>query len=182
MPSRCRRRRCQSSTCVSPGRDARTTSPGRSPWATATHGASVFVEPVGVAREAIRVDGPKVDFAVDTAADGLVGFDLRVDPAGGPDRVEALPRRRALARPGDLQRPVRASRRRSPLGHRAATRRAPRSTPPRSRSSIRRAISASSSRATAQETRCGDAPTSGGEGAVEMQRMLQQWGYAHGSH
>jgi hypothetical protein len=28
----------------------------------------------------------------------------------------------------------------------------------------------------------GLAPTSGGEGAVEMQRMLQQWGYAHGSH
>ena len=25
-------------------------------------------------------------------------------------------------------------------------------------------------------------PTSGGAGAVEMQRMLQQWGYAHGSH
>ena len=25
-------------------------------------------------------------------------------------------------------------------------------------------------------------PTGGGEGAVEMQRMLQQWGYAHGSH
>jgi hypothetical protein len=25
-------------------------------------------------------------------------------------------------------------------------------------------------------------PTGGGAGAVEMQQMLQQWGYAHGSH
>ena len=178
-PSRCRQRLYQSSTCVSPGRDALTTSPGALTLGDGTHGASVFVEPVGVPQEAIRVDGPKVDFSLDTAADGLVGFDLRVDPPGAPDRVEALPRRRALARPGDLQparsgfppsRPARAS---------PATKRAPRSTPPRSRSSIRRAISG----VFVTRDRPGDAVgrcarRAAETGAVEMQQMLQQWGYA----
>jgi arylsulfatase A-like enzyme len=48
------------------------------------HGVVLTVEPSGVAREALRVDGPRVDFALTTAADAAVGFDLRVDPPGAP--------------------------------------------------------------------------------------------------
>ena len=73
------------------------------------HGASVTIEPVGVAREAIRVDGPRVDFALQTAPDALVGLDVRVDPAGAPVAWKLFARRRAVAGARHVQRAVRPS-------------------------------------------------------------------------
>jgi len=39
------------------------------------------VEPVGIAREVLKVDGSRVEFAFSTVPDGVVGFDVRVEPA-----------------------------------------------------------------------------------------------------
>ncbi|WP_394838034.1 sulfatase-like hydrolase/transferase [Pendulispora rubella] len=43
--------------------------------------AAFRVEPVGIAREVIKVEGPRVEFGFSTVPDGAVGFDLRVEPA-----------------------------------------------------------------------------------------------------
>jgi hypothetical protein len=48
------------------------------------HGVVLTVDASGVPREALRVDGPRVDFALTTSTDAAVGFDLRVDPPGAP--------------------------------------------------------------------------------------------------
>jgi arylsulfatase A-like enzyme len=47
-------------------------------------GVVLTVAESGVPGEALRVDGPRVDFALTTSADAAVGFDLRVDPPGAP--------------------------------------------------------------------------------------------------
>ncbi|WP_394848537.1 sulfatase-like hydrolase/transferase [Pendulispora brunnea] len=48
----------------------------------AAGGAAAFrAEPVGIAHEVIKVEGPRVEFAFSTVPDGVVGFDLRVEPA-----------------------------------------------------------------------------------------------------
>jgi arylsulfatase A-like enzyme len=47
-------------------------------------GVVLMVEESGVPSEALRVDGPRVEFAFTTSADAPVGFDLRVDPPGAP--------------------------------------------------------------------------------------------------
>jgi hypothetical protein len=144
-------------------------------------GASAFVEAVGVPHEAIRVDGPKVDFAFHTAEEGLVGFDLRVDPPGAPVVwtlfLDDQPWPAGAVYSGPFGLPAVAA---------------------------RAGIAGDDARAEVYATtlpvvdpardlgvfvtrdRPGDAltggPVTGGAGAVEMQRMLQQWGYAHGSH
>jgi arylsulfatase A-like enzyme len=147
------------------------------------HGASLLVEPVGVPREAIRVDGPLADVAFDTGADGLVGLDLRVDPPGAAVTWKlvlddapwpagatfagpfGLPAVAALA--GIASDEARAE------VYAAAL---PLVDPSRDLGVF------------VTRDKPGDASAdggglaSGGEGAKEMQRMLQQWGYAHGSH
>jgi len=144
------------------------------------HGAAVTIEPVGMARDAIRVDGPKVDFALQTAPDALVGFDLRVDPPGAP-----VVWRLFL---DDAPWPARATFT-GPFGLPAVA--------------ARDGIASDEARAETfaaalplvdpardlgvffTRDRAGEdvaLPTSGGAGAAEMQRMLQQWGYARGSH
>jgi hypothetical protein len=141
------------------------------------HGASVFVEAVGAPREALRVDGPRVDFALNTAAEGLVGFDLRVDPPGAPVAWKLFlddapwPDQATFAGPSGL--PAVACR----TGIASDEARAevysaalPIVDPSRDLGVF------------VTRDRPGEAPAGGDEGAVEMQRMLQQWGYAHGSH
>lgn len=46
--------------------------------------ATIAVEPVGVARESLRTDGPRLDFALVTAPEAAVGFDVRIDPPATP--------------------------------------------------------------------------------------------------
>jgi arylsulfatase A-like enzyme len=48
------------------------------------HGVVVRADPQGVPPEVLRVDGPRLDFAMTTAPDAPVGVDLRVDPPGAP--------------------------------------------------------------------------------------------------
>jgi arylsulfatase A-like enzyme len=145
------------------------------------HGASVFVEGVGVPHEAIRVDGPRVDFALDTAEASLTGLDLRVDPAGAPVAWELFlddapwPAGATFAGPFGL--PAVAARR--GLASDDARAEVYAAAPPVIDPS--RDLGVFVTRDRPGETVAG-APVSGGAGAAEMQRMLQQWGYAHGSH
>ena len=44
------------------------------------HGASPVVEAIGFARSAVRIDGPRIDFALATSPHALVGLDVRIDP------------------------------------------------------------------------------------------------------
>jgi hypothetical protein len=145
------------------------------------HGASAFVEGVGVPREAIRVDGPRVDFACDTAEGGLVGFDLRVDPPGAPIAwklfLDDAPWPAAATFTGPFGLPAVAAREgiatdEARMEVYAAT--LPVVDPSRD-------LGVFITRDKPGDAAAGT-PTGGGEGAVEMQRMLQQWGYAHGSH
>jgi hypothetical protein len=145
------------------------------------HGASVTIEPVGVAREAIRVDGPRVDFALQTAPDALVGLDVRVDPAGAPVAwklaLDDAPWPEHATFTGPFGLPAVAAR--YGIGSDEARAEAFSTTLPVVDPSRDLGVFVT-------RDRPGDAtaaiPTSGGAGAVEMQRMLQQWGYAHGSH
>jgi arylsulfatase A-like enzyme len=145
------------------------------------HGASVTIEPVGVAREAIRVDGPRVDFALQTAPDALVGLDVRVDPAGAPVAwklaLDDAPWPEHATFTGPFGLPAVAAR--DGIGSDEARAEAFSTTLPVVDPSRDLGVFVT-------RDRPGDAtaaiPTSGGAGAVEMQRMLQQWGYAHGSH
>ncbi|HEY8086862.1 MAG TPA: sulfatase [Polyangiaceae bacterium] len=145
------------------------------------HGAGVFVEAVGMPREGIRVDGPRVDFTLDTAADGLVGFDLRVDPPSAPVAwtlfLDDAPWPAAATFSGAFGLPAVAARS-GIAGDDARTEVFAPTFPV--------VDPAHDLGMFVTRDRPGDAtgsvPTGGGEGAVEMQRMLQQWGYAHGSH
>jgi len=145
------------------------------------HGASVFVEGVGVPHEAIRVDGPRVDFALDTPADALAGFDLRVDPAGAPVAWQLFlddapwPDRATFTGPFGL--PAVAAR----GGIASDEARAEVYSPVLPVIDPSRDLGVFVTRDKPGDVASGT-PTGGGEGAVEMQRMLQQWGYAHGSH
>jgi hypothetical protein len=145
------------------------------------HGASAFVEGVGVPREAIRVDGPRVDFALDTAEAALVGFDLRVDPAGAPLAWQLFlddapwPDRATFTGPFGL--PAVTAR----GGIASDEARAEVYSPVLPVIDPSRDLGVFITRDKPGDVASGT-PTGGGEGAVEMQRMLQQWGYAHGSH
>jgi len=48
------------------------------------HGVVLTAEPVAAPRESLRLDGPRLEFAMTTSPDAIVGFDLRVDPPGAP--------------------------------------------------------------------------------------------------
>jgi hypothetical protein len=145
------------------------------------HGASAFVEGVGVPKEAIRVDGPRVDFALDTAESALAGFDLRVDPAGAPIAWQLFlddapwPDKATFTGPFGL--PALAAR----GGIASDEARAEVYSPALPVIDPSRDLGVFITRDKPGDAASG-APTGGGEGAVEMQRMLQQWGYAHGSH
>jgi len=145
------------------------------------HGASAFVEGVGVPREAIRVDGPRVDFALDTAEAALVGFDIRVDPAGAPMAwqlsLDDAPWPEGATFTGPFGLPAVAARE----GIASDEARAEVYSPVLPFIDPSRDLGVFITRDKPGDVASGT-PAGGGEGAVEMQRMLQQWGYAHGSH
>jgi arylsulfatase A-like enzyme len=145
------------------------------------HGASAFVEAVGVPHEAVRVDGPRVDFALQTAEGAVVGFDLRVDPPAAPVAwklyLDDQPWPDGAIFSGPFGLPAVAAR--AGIASDEARAEVYGATLPLVDPSRDLGVFVT-------RDRPGDpsvaAPTAGGAGAVEMQRMLQQWGYAHGSH
>jgi arylsulfatase A-like enzyme len=145
------------------------------------HGASAFVEAVGAPHEAIRVDGPKVDFALQTAASAAVGFDLRVDPPGAPVTwsfyLDDAPWPDGATFTGPFGLPAVAAR----AGIASDEARTEAYAPALPVIDPARDLGVFITRDRSGDA-AGAAPATAGEGAVEMQRMLQQWGYAHGSH
>jgi hypothetical protein len=139
----------------------------------------VRVDPVGVPAESFRIHGNAVEIALTTSDDGVVGADVRVDPPGAPLTWslylddQPWPERLVFAGPFGLS--AVAAR------HGIVTDEAraevyapflPEIDPARDLGLFvardRRARELSSGRA------------EGGEAAKEMNRILQDWGYAHG--
>ena len=145
------------------------------------HGATISVDPVGVLPDAVRIDGPVVTLALTTTPDALVGLDLRVDPPGAPVTWTLFlddapwPEHATFAGPFGL--PAVAAR----AGVTGDEARAEIYAPALPIVDPSRELGLFVTR-----DRPGDAPAAApadsGEGAREMQRVLQQWGYAHGSH
>ena len=145
------------------------------------HGATIVADPVGVAGDALRIDGPTLTLSLTTAPDSLVGLDLRVDPPGAPVAWSLFlddapwPERATFAGPFGL--PAVASRTGIPGDDARAEVYAP---------ALPVVDPARDLGLFITRDRPGDAtasaPSDSGEGAKEMQRVLQQWGYAHGSH
>ena len=137
---------------------------------------------MGIAREALRLDGPRLEIALTTAADAVVGFDLRVDPASSPLSWELTldeapwPAQATFAGPFGL--PAIAAN----AGIASDEARAevysvalPFVDPERDTGMF------------VTRDKPGAVPGAGaealdGEGAKEMQKVLRDWGYAHGSH
>jgi len=148
----------------------------------AGHAATFTFEPVGVAREALHADGPVLAFALTTSPAGLVGLDLRTDPPGAAVRWKLFL--------DDAPWPARATFT-GPFGLPAVA----------AEGGIvddagRAEVYASAFPVVDPERdlglfvtrdRPGDRAGEGGGpsnpgAAQEMQQVLQQWGYAHGSH
>ena len=149
------------------------------------HGAAFTFSAVGVPGEALHADGPRLTFAFTTAADAVVGLDLRTDPPGPPSRggSSSTTRRGPPARrspvpsgcPPWLRRPGSRETRRGPRPTSAAL---PTVDPARD-------LGLFVTRDRPGEAAAPDdtGPAGGGAAAArEMQQVLQQWGYAHGSH
>ncbi len=147
----------------------------------AKHPASVRVEPVGIARDALRVAGAKVDFALSTLPDAVLGFDVRVDPPAAPVTWElflddvAWPEHATFAGPFGL--PAIELKR----GITSAEARAEAYAPilPVIDPARDLGVFVTRDRAERGSEPVADVPANDGEGAKEMQRVLQQWGYAH---
>ena len=142
--------------------------------------ATVVVEPVGLGADSFRVDGSRVEVSLSTAADAVVGLDLRIDPPGAPVRWELTlddapwPDALVYGGPFGLAAPqVRGGVLTDDAREAAYAPIVPQIDPRRDRGIF-----------VARERR--GEPTSGagretGEGAEEMNKVLREWGYAHGS-
>ena len=154
---------------------------GVSRRATARHPATIAVEPAGIARDAFRVLGGRVDFAITTFPDAPVGFDVRVDPPGAPVAWKlfldenAWPERATFAGPFGL--PAVAAAKGIATGEARAEVYAatlPVIDPVRDLGVFVTRDSAERSGEPAAE-----GPPTNGLAAKEMQRVLKDWGYAH---
>jgi arylsulfatase A-like enzyme len=153
------------------------------------HGATVTAEPAGIAREVIRIqpgnsDRTLLDFAFATAPEAAVGFDVRVEPPGTPIAWTLFlddapwPEGRIFAGPFGL---LAAAARAGVISDEARSElyspTLPAIDPARdlgvffTRDRPGEGASAASDVPPASD--------SSGEAAKEMQRMLEQWGYAH---
>ncbi len=144
-----------------------------------TKAKSHDVVPIELGRDALRVDGDKIDVAFRTSPDAPVGFDLVVDPPSVPITWELWLDDQPWPEPGVYG---------GPFGLSAPT--------------LRGGLANEEARSLAHATslptidtrrdvglfvvreRRGEGTrveTSAGEGAEEMARLLREWGYAHGS-
>jgi arylsulfatase A-like enzyme len=155
------------------------------------HPATVTVDPSGIAREAVRIDGQVVDFALATSREAAVGFDVRIEPPGAPVTWQLYlddapwPEGHTFAGPFGLpavaaKGGIASDEARDELY--AAT--APTIDPARDLGVFFTRDRPGSGKATSGpgESDTGDDPGAGGPGSAakkEMQRVLEQWGYAH---
>jgi hypothetical protein len=136
------------------------------------------VEPAGLGKEAVRADGPRVEISFATPKDAVVGFDVRVDPPGAPLKWELFldeapwPEGYVFAGPFGLAAPqVRGGLTSDDARARAFAPRPPEIDPARD-------LGLFVTRARRAELLVPERESSG-EGALEMTRILREWGYAH---
>jgi arylsulfatase A-like enzyme len=153
------------------------------------HPAAVVVDPVGIARENVRIEprtdaaGTRdvVDFALATSPDAPVGFDVRVDPPGTPVGwqlfLDDAPWPEGLVFTGPFGLAAVAAK--TGMGNDEA--RAELYAPAQPAIDPMRDLGVFFTRDRPEHA--ADDPGAGvpasGEAAKEMQRMLQDWGYAH---
>jgi arylsulfatase A-like enzyme len=178
----------------------------------AKHPATVVVEPVGVTPETVKASGrtqgvdrtpegtgrtqnvdrtPEgtgrtqgVDLTFSTSPDAVVGFDLRVDPPGAPIAwqlfLDGAPWPDGATFVGSFGLSAVAASAGIATDEARAESYAP--TLPVIDPARDLGVFVTCDRAEKVDEPTGDGPAATGEAAKEMQRMLQQWGYAHGSH
>ena len=144
-------------------------------------GTFAGVEATGIAREAIRLDGSRMDFALVTSPEAPVGFDVRVDPPAAPVAwqlfLDDLPWPDGAMFAGPFGLPAVASR----TGLTSEEARSEVYSPTLPNIDPSRDLGAFITRDKPSEPRAASAPESEASETAkrEMQRMLQLWGYAH---
>jgi arylsulfatase A-like enzyme len=148
------------------------------------HPAAITVMPAGIARDALRILGARVDFALATAPDAVVGFDVRVDPPGAPIAwqlfLDGAPWPDNATFAGRFGLPAVAATKGIATGEARAEVYAPAlavTDPSRDLGLFVTRDSAEKAGELAAES-----PATNEQAAKEMQRVLRDWGYAHGSH
>jgi arylsulfatase A-like enzyme len=148
------------------------------------HPASMAIEPVGVTRDALRILGARVDFAFVTPPDGLLGFDVRIDPPGAPIVwqlfLDGAPWPDNATFVGPFGLPAVAARRGIATGEARSEVYAPTLPVIDPARDLGVFVTRDSAEKTSESA--SDAPAANAQAAKEMQRVLQDWGYAHGSH
>ena len=148
------------------------------------HLASVVVTPVGIAREALRAGtGPGTkdlfDFALATVPDALVGFDVKVEPPGTPITwqlfLDDAPWPEGLTFAGPFGLAAVAAR----TGIESDEARAELYAPIEPAVDPIRDLGVFFTRDRPEHDPGEGASAASGEAAKEMQRMLEDWGYAH---
>ncbi len=154
------------------------------------HGVTLHVVPVGVAGDVVRTDGPTASFALSTAPEALVGLDLRVDPPGAPVTwklyLDDAPWPDGGTYAGPFGLPAVASRT-GITGDDARSEvyadSAPLVDPSRDLGVfVTRDRPQWAPAAGSPSNRSPEAAAAAKAALTEMQQVLQQWGYAHGSH
>lgn len=141
---------------------------------------TITVEPVGVAKESFRVDAGRIEIALVTVNDFPTGYDIKVDPPGTPITWELYlddkpwPANALFAGPFGLVATASAA------GLVSDEARAEVYSPQLPEIDPVRDLGLFVTRDRRGETVAGG-PGMSGDGAKEMNRLLQEWGYAHGS-
>lgn len=141
---------------------------------------SFAVEPVDIGRETFKIEGSKIDVALVTSASLAVGFDLRLDPPSTPVAWDLYlddqpwPEDATFGGPFGLLAPTL---RRGMTTDEARSLADARAMPPLD---AKRDVGLFVIRERRSAGGDDDSRADDGEGAEEMQRLLREWGYAHG--
>jgi hypothetical protein len=142
------------------------------------HPASVTVESAGVPRDALRVLGARLDFALTTPEDATLGFEVRVDPPGAPIAwqffLDGAPWPESATFVGPFGLPAVAATRGIATGEARDEVYAP--APPLIDPARDLGVFVTRDKA---ERASDEGPASSEQAAKEMQRVLRDWGYAH---
>ncbi len=153
------------------------------------HAVTLAVAPIGVPADVVRLDGPTASFSLTTASDALVGLDVRVDPPAAPVSwrlyLDDGPWPDGATYAGPFGLPAVASRT-GIAGDDARAEAYAASTPlvdpARDLGVFLTRDRPQSGAGASPASQTPEAAAAAKAALTEMQRVLQQWGYAHGSH